>query len=135
MGQFYGQLLTAAPGVGVVPDAGPRPVGAAAAAAAAELFRVLADPTRLRLLSVLAGRELCVNQLARALAMSQPAVSHHLRILRHMRVVSRERRGRRTFYRLDDDHVEALLAQALSHVAHPPAAQTGADGPEEADGG
>ena len=95
-----------------------RSVDSAEASRAAEIFRVLADPTRLRILSVLAGRELCVHQLARVVGMSQPAVSHHLRILRHMRLVSHQRRGRHIFYRLDDEHVEALLAQAFRHVAH-----------------
>ena len=101
--------------------AAPGPVDPAAALQAAEIFRVLADPSRLRILSVLAGRELCVHQLARAVGMSQPAVSHHLRILRHMRLVSHQRRGRHIFYRLDDDHVESLLAQAFRHAVHHPA--------------
>lgn len=106
------------------------PVDLAAAAQAAEIFRVLADPTRLRILSVLAGTELCVHQLARAVGMSQPAVSHHLRILRHMRLVSHQRRGRHIFYRLDDEHVETLLAQAFRHAAHHPARELPAAGGE-----
>ena len=106
------------------------PVDLAAAAQAAEILRVLADPTRLRILSVLAGGELCVHQLARAVDMSQPAVSHHLRILRHMRLVSHQRRGRHIFYRLDDEHVETLLAQVFRHAAHHPARALPAAGGE-----
>lgn len=88
------------------------------AARVAELFKVLADPARLRLLSVLAGGEQCVHRLSEMLGMSQPAVSHHLRVLRVMRLVAYRREGRHIYYRLDDDHVEALFRQALAHVRH-----------------
>lgn len=84
----------------------------------AALFRVLADPARLRLVSALVGRERCVHELARLLGMSQPAVSHHLRILRFLRLVSYRRAGRHVFYRLQDRHVTDLFRRALSHVSH-----------------
>ena len=118
MGASVAASIPASP---TAPPAAPGPVDLPAAVQAAEIFRALADPTRLRILSALVGRELCVHQLARAVGMSQPAVSHHLRILRHMRLVSHQRRGRHIFYRLDDGHVEALLAQAFRHAAHHPA--------------
>ena len=84
----------------------------------ADLFRALADPTRVRLLSALAETEVCVNDLAEALGMGQSAVSHQLSYLREARLVRARRDGRHVFYRLDDDHVRGLFAQGLEHVIH-----------------
>ena len=92
------------------------------AARAAELFKALADPARIRILSLLAEGEQCVRRIAEAVGMSEPAVSHHLRVLRALRVVSPRRQGRHVFYRLDDGHVRSLLRQALEHVRHGPGA-------------
>lgn len=82
----------------------------------AAIFKALADPTRLRIMSALAGREFCVNDLAAALDMGQSAVSHQLSDLREMRLVAARREGRHVFYRLADDHVEKLFAVGLEHV-------------------
>ena len=68
----------------------------------AEFFSLLGDPNRLRILSVLARQELCVCDLAATLDMSESAVSHQLRTLRAMRLVSYQKRGRKVFYRLQD---------------------------------
>ena len=84
----------------------------------AEIFRVLGDPTRVRILHALAASELCVCDLAAILGMSQSAVSHQLRLLRSLRLVRHRREGRMVYYALDDDHIEKLLAQGLDHVAH-----------------
>jgi ArsR family transcriptional regulator, lead/cadmium/zinc/bismuth-responsive transcriptional repressor len=84
----------------------------------ADLFRALADPTRVRILSAVAETEVCVNDLAEALGMGQSAVSHQLSYLREARLVRARRAGRHVFYRLDDDHVRGLLAQGLEHVTH-----------------
>jgi ArsR family transcriptional regulator len=84
----------------------------------AEVFAALADPTRLRIVAALAGRELCVCDLAAAVCQSESAVSHHLRLLRSLGVVRSRRDGRLVYYALDDDHVAALYGQALVHVAH-----------------
>lgn len=84
----------------------------------AGIFRVLSDPARLRAVAALAEREMCVHELARHLGMSQPAVSHHLRILRDMQLVRYRRAGRHAFYRLDDEHVRRLLHEALTHASH-----------------
>jgi DNA-binding transcriptional ArsR family regulator len=84
----------------------------------AELFKALGDPTRVRILSALAGAEVCVGDLADALAMSQSAVSHQLRYLRETSLVATRRDGKHVFYRLDDDHVRGLFAQGLEHVTH-----------------
>ena len=85
---------------------------------AAELFAALADPTRLRLVAALAGRELCVCDLAATLGLSESAVSHQLRLLRERGLVRARREGRLVYYAVDDDHVATLFAGALDHVAH-----------------
>ncbi len=89
------------------------------AARIASLFKALADPTRVRLITALAETELCVSDLADLLGMEQSAVSHQLHTLREWRLVRRERRGRQMFYRLDDEHVRDLLDRSLAHVRHP----------------
>jgi ArsR family transcriptional regulator len=87
-------------------------------AALAELFGALADPTRLRLVAELAGGECSVSRLAAAVDLSQSAISHQLRLLRHLGLVRTRRDGRLVYYALDDDHVLALYRQGLDHVLH-----------------
>jgi ArsR family transcriptional regulator, lead/cadmium/zinc/bismuth-responsive transcriptional repressor len=82
----------------------------------AETFKVLGDPTRVRLLDALLTRDLCVCDLARLLGLTESAVSHQLRLLRHHRVVRARRAGRQVFYALDDDHIAMLFRQARGHV-------------------
>src|SRR5215213_7967554 len=84
----------------------------------AELFKALADPTRIRLISLLAHTEMCVGDLCIALKMSQPAVSYQLRILRTLRIVRARKDGKHVFYTLDDDHVYQLYHQGVDHVKH-----------------
>jgi ArsR family transcriptional regulator len=84
----------------------------------AEVFRALSDPTRVRIVSLLADGELCVCDLAAALGMSQSAVSHQLRGLRDLHLVRWRREGRQIFYTLDDEHVADLYQRGLEHVAH-----------------
>jgi DNA-binding transcriptional ArsR family regulator len=83
---------------------------------AAEMFKTLSDPTRLRILSVLGQREVCVHELCARLGMSQTAVSHQLRILRVSRLVRPRRAGREIFYSLEDEHVMSLVAAAREHA-------------------
>ncbi|MHB9116535.1 MAG: ArsR/SmtB family transcription factor [Thermoleophilia bacterium] len=85
----------------------------------ADVFKVLADPSRVLILEALkeAG-ELCVLHLADSVGMSQSAVSHNLRLLRHAGLVARRRHGRLVYYRPDDDHVTGLVALCADHVAH-----------------
>lgn len=85
---------------------------------ASQLLKVLGDPTRMRILSALAGRELCVCDLQVILEMSQSAVSHQLRVLRDARLVAHQRRGKMVFYSLADDHVQELLQSSLDHIRH-----------------
>lgn len=84
----------------------------------AELFKTLADPTRIRIISLLAHTELCVGDLCIVLEMSQPAVSYQLRILRTLRIVRARKEGKHVFYTLDDDHVHQLYHQGVDHVQH-----------------
>ena len=81
-----------------------------------EFFRVLGDPTRVRILDALATSELCVGDLAERLGVSESAVSHQLRLLRSTRIVRARRAGRMVVYALDDRHVLALFRQGLRHV-------------------
>jgi ArsR family transcriptional regulator len=84
----------------------------------AQVFRAMADPTRVRILSALACAELCVGDIATALGMSVSAVSHQLRLLRELRVVRKRREGKHIYYALDDEHVQQLFALGLEHVRH-----------------
>ncbi|MGF1569051.1 MAG: ArsR/SmtB family transcription factor [Nodosilinea sp.] len=85
----------------------------------AEFFGVLGDPNRWRILSALAQGELHVGDLAAAVAMSESAVSHQLRILRTMRLVSYRKRGRNVFYCLKDHHIFNLYREASEHLDEP----------------
>jgi DNA-binding transcriptional ArsR family regulator len=82
----------------------------------AEMFRVLGDPTRVRILDALSHGELCVCDLAAIVRMSESAVSHQLRLLRSLRLVKPRRDGRMVFYALDDRHIVTLFRQGLRHV-------------------
>jgi ArsR family transcriptional regulator, nickel/cobalt-responsive transcriptional repressor len=88
------------------------------AAAVAETMQALATPSRLRILGRLHGGPASVNELAEAVGMEASAVSHQLRLLRHLGLVTGRRDGRRVVYDLYDDHVGELLEQAISHVEH-----------------
>lgn len=82
----------------------------------AELFKVLGDPSRLRVIQALGAAELCVCDLSTVLEMSQSAVSHQLAILRSARLVRSRREGKSVFYALDDEHVGQLFAIASTHL-------------------
>ena len=83
----------------------------------ADVFKVLGDPTRLRILRVLMNQEVCVRDIADKLGMGQSAVSHQLRILRDARLVQFRRDGKTVYYSLADAHVFTLLDVGLEHVA------------------
>src|SRR5262245_12869344 len=89
------------------------------AARLAELFKLLADPTRARLLhALLEAGELCVCDLAATVDVPESSVSHALRLLRTAGVVRNRRSGRMIFYSLDDAHVRLLLDLSLEHLRH-----------------
>jgi DNA-binding transcriptional ArsR family regulator len=81
-----------------------------------EVFRALADPTRLKLVLALSVRELCVAELADAIAMSESAVSHQLRLLKTLRLVRHRKSGKQVYYALDDEHVDDLLRVGTRHI-------------------
>ncbi|MHB9134499.1 MAG: ArsR/SmtB family transcription factor [Armatimonadota bacterium] len=80
------------------------------------LFKALGDETRARILYCLSREELCVCDVANIMGMSVQAVSHHLRLLRAMRLVKYRREGKLAFYSLDDGHVANLIQEGLAHV-------------------
>lgn len=82
-----------------------------------ELFRVLGDETRTKIIYLLSEQELCVCDLAELLDMSMPAISHHLRLLKTMRLVKYRREGKQVYYTLDDHHIVNLIHQAQEHYA------------------
>lgn len=82
----------------------------------ADLFKVFGDPTRIRILHILAQQELCVCDIAEALGMTQSAISHQLRVLKQSHLVKYRREGKTIYYSLADNHVYAILAQGLEHV-------------------
>ena len=96
-----------------------RSLGIDGSRAVADLFAVLADPSRTRILHLLAisEHELCVCDMALVLGMSVSALSHQLRALRDRGAVSRRKAGRIVYYRLVDDHVRRLVLDAAVHVA------------------
>ncbi len=85
----------------------------------AETFKLLSDPTRLKLVHALSRGELCVCDLAAMLGVGSTAVSNHLRLLRGMRLVNYRREGKMAYYSLADDHITRLLAECLDHVQEP----------------
>ena len=82
----------------------------------AELFKVFGDSTRIRILFVLFGSEVCVCDLAETLNMTQSAVSHQLKILKQAKLVSSRREGKSVFYSLADEHVRTIIDQGREHI-------------------
>jgi ArsR family transcriptional regulator len=82
-----------------------------------QLLKGFADDTRLRILCLLRGREVCVHEIVEVLNVSQSGVSHQLRVLRDAHLVTHRREGRHVYYRLADDHVRTMLENALTHGA------------------
>jgi len=83
--------------------------------AIAELFKAFGDPTRVRILSLL-KEEMCVNDIAQAVGISQSGISHQLRILKQMHLIKFRKDGKNAWYSLADDHVRIILEMGLEHV-------------------
>ena len=81
-----------------------------------ETFKILGDPTRLRIVFALSKEELCVCDLAATVNISVSAISHQLRLLKGMKIVAYRREGKMVYYSLDDNHVENLIGEAFKHV-------------------
>ncbi len=84
---------------------------------AADLFRAMGDPARLRILCLLADRELCVSEIVAAVSDKFSTVSQRLRILRTEGLIVRRRGGTHLYYALADRHVADLIHNALAHAA------------------
>ena len=100
------------------PTAKRRPLDAATAKQVATTLQALATPSRLLILATLQEGPRTVSELADAVGMGQSAVSHQLRLLRHLGLVEDERHGRHIHYRLFDHHVAELIEQAVYHAEH-----------------
>lgn len=84
----------------------------------ADFFKVLGDPTRIRIVQQLLNKEMCVTDIAEAMGMGQSAISHQLRVLRQARLVAFRKEGKTVYYSLNDEHVVMLLSQGIEHVSH-----------------
>ncbi len=82
-----------------------------------ETFKALGDSTRIRIIYALLKKELCVCDISATLGMSPSAVSHQLRILRNLKLVKFEKRGKSVFYSLDDEHIMSMFEKCLEHVS------------------
>lgn len=85
----------------------------------ADLFHLLGDPTRLRIVLSCMGQPIAVGDIADALELSSSLVSHHLRLLRAARIVKAERQGKQVFYSAADAHITGLLTNMTEHIAEP----------------
>lgn len=83
----------------------------------AELYKNFADTTRLKILCLLRGAELCVCDIAQLSQMSQSAISHQLRVLKASRLVKNRREGKTIFYSLADSHIHTILEQGMEHAS------------------
>ncbi|MFQ5823758.1 MAG: ArsR/SmtB family transcription factor [bacterium] len=81
-----------------------------------ETFKLLSDPTRLKIILALKEQELCVCDLATLLGVSRSAVSHQLRLLKNLRLVKFRREGKIAYYSLDDTHISKLIVAAMEHI-------------------
>lgn len=81
-----------------------------------DVFSILSDTTRLKIVLALIETELCVCDIAGFLGITKSAVSHHLRLMRNLRLVRFRRDGKMTYYSLDDHHIVSLLTQATNHI-------------------
>ncbi len=84
---------------------------------ASEIFKILSDPTRLKIVMALAKEELCVCDIAALLNLTESAISHQLRLLKNSRIVKHRRDGKMAYYTLDDEHIEDLIKAALRHTS------------------
>ncbi|GAB5099327.1 hypothetical protein YK56LOC_50440 [Caballeronia sp. HLA56] len=85
----------------------------------ADLFRLLGDPTRLRIVLACVAERRAVGAIAEGLGLSGSLVSHHLRLLRAARIVRAERQGKQVFYVAADRHISGMLGELLEHIAEP----------------
>jgi len=83
----------------------------------AEMFRLMSDPTRLRIILACLDAPAAVGEMAERLGISASLVSHHLRLLRAARLLQADRRGRQVFYMVGDEHIRSMLTDMVDHVS------------------
>jgi len=83
----------------------------------AETFKVLGEPTRLKIVLAVGKEELCVCDIAALLRMTDSAISHQLRVLKNLRIVKCRKEGKMAYYSADDEHIEGLLKMASRHAS------------------
>ena len=88
----------------------------------AEIFRLMSDPTRLKIILACRDAPAAVNEMAEKLGISASLVSHHLRLLRAARLLQADRRGRQVFYVVGDEHIRSMLADMVDHISEEEAA-------------
>lgn len=88
----------------------------------AATFRLMGDPSRLRIVFSCLDEPICVSEMAERLGLSPSLVSHHLRLLRGARLLRAERRGKQVFYCAADAHVRGVLKDMAEHLDEPPEA-------------
>lgn len=82
----------------------------------AEIFKLFADETRLRIICAILNTELCVCDLCELLNLNQSAVSHQLQLLRKSKLVKYRKEGKQVYYKLQDGHIEGIIKMALAHI-------------------
>ena len=81
-------------------------------------FKMLGDPTRIKMMYIMANGEVCVQDIASALGVTKSAISHQLSGLKGNRIVKSRREGKNVYYSIDDDHVSEVLNLAMTHIKH-----------------
>lgn len=85
----------------------------------ADMFGLMGDPTRLKIIMTCLNESCSVTEIVNQLELSQPLVSHHLRLLKAARMVRAERQGQQIFYQADDDHVRCIINDMVEHFSEP----------------
>ncbi len=86
--------------------------------ALSDFFKVLGDPTRIKMMYVMSQGEVCVQNIAQALGMTKSAISHQLRGLKEKKIVKSRREGKNVYYSIDDEHVRQVINIAMTHIMH-----------------
>ena len=81
-------------------------------------FKMLGDPTRIKMMYIMADGEVCVQDIAAALGVTKSAISHQLSGLKENKIVKSRRDGKNVYYSIDDDHVSQVLSLAMTHIKH-----------------
>ena len=81
-----------------------------------DFYKIMGDPTRLKILTALEKSELCVSDLALVLEMTRSAISHQLKALKNAKLVTSRKEGKTVYYSLDDEHIHSIIKVALTHI-------------------